>query len=170
MSTDVSEVRAASIIRAPETSVDIQLRTRKNIPEDSELHTRRREKLKSHKIQNHRQNLLEENFMCRSFTERGVATLFCYIGLGYHWRSVVTVMWARAVWWIMKNLSWVAKGFRLCEMKHQTQWREKLISEPTQTRWVSHVISYIIVGTRQIRAIGNLPHWKEIKRSKEAEQ
>jgi hypothetical protein len=49
MSTDVSEVRAASIIRAniapmmeaactPETSVDIQLRTRQYFPEDSELH------------------------------------------------------------------------------------------------------------------------------------
>jgi hypothetical protein len=45
MSTDVSEVRAASIIRAmmmelsrtSETSVDIQLRTRQNIAEDSEL-------------------------------------------------------------------------------------------------------------------------------------
>jgi hypothetical protein len=50
MSTDVSEVRAASIIIAPmieaartsETSVYIQLRTRQYIPEDSELHTRRR--------------------------------------------------------------------------------------------------------------------------------
>jgi hypothetical protein len=30
------------------TSVDIQLRTRQYIPEDSELHTRRRENLKSH--------------------------------------------------------------------------------------------------------------------------
>jgi hypothetical protein len=61
MSTDVSEVRAASIIirtmialmieatRTPETSVHIQLRTRQYIPEDSELHTRRRENLKSHK-------------------------------------------------------------------------------------------------------------------------
>jgi GTP1/Obg family GTP-binding protein len=44
MLTDVSEVRAASIIRAMmevartyETSVDIQLRTRQYIPEDSEL-------------------------------------------------------------------------------------------------------------------------------------
>jgi len=55
MSTDVSEVRAASIIalmmeaaRTSETTVDIQLRTRQYIPEDSELHTRRRENLKSH--------------------------------------------------------------------------------------------------------------------------
>jgi hypothetical protein len=46
MSADVSEVRAASIIRAlmmeasrtSETSVDIQLRTRQYIPEDPELH------------------------------------------------------------------------------------------------------------------------------------
>jgi hypothetical protein len=50
----VSEVRAASIIIAlmeaehtSETSVDIQLRTRQYIPEDSELDTRRRENLKS---------------------------------------------------------------------------------------------------------------------------
>jgi hypothetical protein len=59
MSTDVSEVRATSIIiiiialmmeaaRTSETSVDIQLRTRQYIPEDSELHTHRRENLKSH--------------------------------------------------------------------------------------------------------------------------
>jgi hypothetical protein len=47
MSTDVSEVRSASIIialmmeaaRISETSVDIQLRTRQYIPEDSELQT-----------------------------------------------------------------------------------------------------------------------------------
>jgi hypothetical protein len=56
MSTDVSEVRAASIIalmmeaaRTSETSVNIYLTTRQYIPEDSELHTRRRENLKSHK-------------------------------------------------------------------------------------------------------------------------
>jgi hypothetical protein len=36
--------------RASETSVDIQLRTRQYIPEDSELHTRRRENLKSHNL------------------------------------------------------------------------------------------------------------------------
>jgi hypothetical protein len=58
MSTDVSEVRAASIIgammmmmeaaRTSEKSVDIQLSTLQYIPEDSELHTRRRENLKSH--------------------------------------------------------------------------------------------------------------------------
>jgi hypothetical protein len=34
--------------RTSETSVDIRLRTRQNNPEDSELHTRRRENLKSH--------------------------------------------------------------------------------------------------------------------------
>jgi hypothetical protein len=55
MSTNISEVRAASIIRAmeaahtSETSVDIQLRTWQYIPEDSELHTRRHDNLKSHK-------------------------------------------------------------------------------------------------------------------------
>jgi hypothetical protein len=55
MLTDVSEVLAASIIRAmmnairtSETSVDIHLRTWQYIPEDSELHIRRRENLKSH--------------------------------------------------------------------------------------------------------------------------
>jgi hypothetical protein len=35
--------------RTSETSVYIQLRTRQYIPEDSQLHTRRRENLKSHK-------------------------------------------------------------------------------------------------------------------------
>jgi hypothetical protein len=47
MSTDVSEVRAASIIIAlmieaactSKTSVDIELRTQQYIPENSELHT-----------------------------------------------------------------------------------------------------------------------------------
>jgi hypothetical protein len=56
MSTDVSEVHAASIIivlmmeaaRTSETSVDILLRTLQYIPEDSGLHTRCRENLKSH--------------------------------------------------------------------------------------------------------------------------
>jgi hypothetical protein len=36
--------------RTSVTSVDIQLRTWQCIPEDSELHTRRRENLKSHVI------------------------------------------------------------------------------------------------------------------------
>jgi hypothetical protein len=56
MSTDVSEVHAASITRAimeaariSETSVDICLTTRQYIPDDSELHTRHRENLISHK-------------------------------------------------------------------------------------------------------------------------
>jgi hypothetical protein len=35
-------------VRTSETSVDIELRTRQYIPEDSDLHTRRRENLKSH--------------------------------------------------------------------------------------------------------------------------
>jgi hypothetical protein len=51
MSTDVSEVRAALMMEAARTSemsVDIQLRTRQYVPEDSELHTHRRENLKSH--------------------------------------------------------------------------------------------------------------------------
>jgi hypothetical protein len=58
MLTDVSEVRTASIItaialmvevvRTSEKSVNIYLTTRKYIPEDSKLHTRRRENLKSH--------------------------------------------------------------------------------------------------------------------------
>jgi hypothetical protein len=34
--------------RTSETSVDIEFRTQQYIPEDSELHTRRRENLKSH--------------------------------------------------------------------------------------------------------------------------
>jgi hypothetical protein len=55
MSTGVSEVCAASIIITlmmeasctSETSVNIQLKTQQYIPEDSELHTSRRENLKS---------------------------------------------------------------------------------------------------------------------------
>jgi hypothetical protein len=55
LSTDVSAVGAArALMRTPprtsETSVDIQLRTRQNISEYSELHTRRRENLKSHNV------------------------------------------------------------------------------------------------------------------------
>jgi hypothetical protein len=52
---DVSEVGTASIIalmmeavRIYETSVNIYLTTWQYIPEDSELHIRRRENLKSH--------------------------------------------------------------------------------------------------------------------------
>jgi hypothetical protein len=52
--TDVSEVFSASIIRAiiantSGTSVNFYQTTRRNIPEESHLHTRRRENLKSHK-------------------------------------------------------------------------------------------------------------------------
>jgi hypothetical protein len=54
----VEEVLAASIIRTialeaastSETSVNYYQTTRRNNPEDSHLHTRRRENLKSHKI------------------------------------------------------------------------------------------------------------------------
>jgi hypothetical protein len=56
--TDVSEVLTASIIRAiartmevvntSETSVKFYQTTRRDIPEGSHLHTRRRENLKSH--------------------------------------------------------------------------------------------------------------------------
>jgi hypothetical protein len=57
--TDVSEVLAASIIRATsplmietagtsETSVNLYQTARRNNPVDSHLHTRRRENLKSH--------------------------------------------------------------------------------------------------------------------------
>jgi hypothetical protein len=62
--TDVSEALAASIIRVmssrialmmeaastPITSVSFYQTTRRNIPEDSHLHIRRRENLKSHKV------------------------------------------------------------------------------------------------------------------------
>jgi hypothetical protein len=60
MFTDVSGVLAASIIKATivalmtevkstsETSVNFYQTTWRNIPEDSHLHTRRRENLKSH--------------------------------------------------------------------------------------------------------------------------
>jgi hypothetical protein len=53
--TDVSEMLVASIIRkmmeatsTSETSVNFYQTIRRNIPEDSHLHTRRRENLKSH--------------------------------------------------------------------------------------------------------------------------
>jgi hypothetical protein len=53
---DVTEMRTAFIIReavrTSETSVNIYLTTRQYIPEDCELHTRRRENLKSHNLQN----------------------------------------------------------------------------------------------------------------------
>jgi hypothetical protein len=36
-------------VRTSETSVNLNVNTRRYIPEDSKLHTRRRENLKSHK-------------------------------------------------------------------------------------------------------------------------
>jgi hypothetical protein len=59
--TDVSEVLIASIIRAitSETSVCFYKITRRYIPEDSQLHVRRRENLESHS-----QNLVRQtNFI-----------------------------------------------------------------------------------------------------------
>jgi hypothetical protein len=71
MATDVSEVQSSSVdsyitsdpfalsslialmmeaARPSEKSVDIQVRTRQYIPEDSELYTRRRENLKSRNL------------------------------------------------------------------------------------------------------------------------
>jgi hypothetical protein len=51
--TDVSEVSTALMmeaVRTSGTSVNINLTTRRYIPEDSKLHTRRLENLKSHKV------------------------------------------------------------------------------------------------------------------------
>jgi hypothetical protein len=45
------------LARTSETSVDIQLRTWQYIPEDSELHTRRREKFKSQGVRCNVQNV-----------------------------------------------------------------------------------------------------------------
>jgi hypothetical protein len=57
MTTDVSEMRTASIIalimqavHTSETSINIYLSTWQYNPEDSELHNRRRENLKSHTV------------------------------------------------------------------------------------------------------------------------
>jgi hypothetical protein len=58
MLTEVSEVCCLHLqgalmmeaVRTSETSVNINLTTRRYIPEDSKLHTHRRENLKSHKI------------------------------------------------------------------------------------------------------------------------
>jgi hypothetical protein len=52
--TDISEVRTASIalmmeaVRTSETSVNFNVTTRRYIPEDSKLHIRHHENLKSH--------------------------------------------------------------------------------------------------------------------------
>jgi hypothetical protein len=51
--------------RTSETSVDIQLSTRQYTPEDSELHSRRRENLKSHNTYFSKRNDLEK---CRYIT------------------------------------------------------------------------------------------------------
>jgi Na+/melibiose symporter-like transporter len=64
--TDVSEVLTASIIRAimigavsiSEMLVSFYNITRRNIPEDSHLHTRRRENLKSHQDNYENKNLI----------------------------------------------------------------------------------------------------------------
>jgi hypothetical protein len=45
--------------RTSETSVDIEFRTSQYIAEDSDLHTRRRENLKSHKINGFQRQLLD---------------------------------------------------------------------------------------------------------------
>jgi hypothetical protein len=67
--TDVSEMRTASIIAlitdavcTTETSVNIYLTTRQYIPEDSKLHTRRRENMKSNKT-----NFVVGRFKFRDF-------------------------------------------------------------------------------------------------------
>jgi hypothetical protein len=96
MSTDVSEVPAASIItvmmvaaRTSEKSVDIQLRTWQYIPDDSELHNRRRENLKSHSVN----KFVFVMVMCcvlfetrtgflNIFFRRDTLTLFFQVGLG----------------------------------------------------------------------------------------
>jgi hypothetical protein len=50
VSTDKFLHEAQNLLGCTWTSVDIQLRTRQYIAEDSERHTRRRENLKSHKF------------------------------------------------------------------------------------------------------------------------
>jgi hypothetical protein len=50
--------------RTSETSGDIQLKTRKYIPEDSEVHTRRRENLKSHDVTDVRVAACHKNLLC----------------------------------------------------------------------------------------------------------
>jgi hypothetical protein len=75
MLTDVSEVRTASIIalimeavRTSETSVNIYFITRQYNPEDTKLHTIRRENLKPHlQNYNHKINLKMDVVMEREF-------------------------------------------------------------------------------------------------------
>jgi hypothetical protein len=78
MSTDVSLIALMmEAARTSETSVDIQLRTLQYIPEDSELHTRRRENLKSH-IAIHQLAPLKFETVLRRKTEV-VMNLPCFI-------------------------------------------------------------------------------------------
>jgi hypothetical protein len=62
--------------RIPETSVDIQVRTRHYIPEDSELHTRRRENLKSHKDNRYSNWVLRSELQVLTATDMKMA-VFC---------------------------------------------------------------------------------------------
>jgi hypothetical protein len=55
--------------RTSETSLDIQL-TRQYIPEDSELHTRRRENMKSH-------TLTDRSDRCRIHVKSTTTQFFC---------------------------------------------------------------------------------------------
>jgi hypothetical protein len=59
------------------TSVGIQLRTRQYIPEDSELHTRRREYLKSYIL---REVLTVVSLVARNLNDAVKMTIFFYIG------------------------------------------------------------------------------------------
>jgi len=63
--------------RFSETSVDIYLTTRQYIPEDSELHTRRRDNLKSHK----------KNIMLRAKVQSGSSVILSWDsrGLDLRW-------------------------------------------------------------------------------------
>jgi hypothetical protein len=84
MSTNVSDVRDASIIRAmmeaahtSETSVDIQLRTRQYIPVDSELYACRHGSLKSHvHLSSNQSNLnrvvMQMSRMCENYASENV--------------------------------------------------------------------------------------------------
>jgi hypothetical protein len=74
--------------RTSETSVDIQLRTRPYIPEDSELHTRRRENLKSHRFV-----IVESNEVLQLFRELLFNKLF------YQWASHCRRLSAETTGW-----------------------------------------------------------------------
>jgi hypothetical protein len=65
--TDISEELTASIIRTvsySETSVNIYQITRCNIPEDSRLHTHRRENLKSLLLNSSNQHKVKQYIQC----------------------------------------------------------------------------------------------------------